>query len=92
MSNGAVPKIRSLQSTPGSGMLCATTSNKSNSDLFELRPKPKLLCIPEDCQKVLHDLRKTQSLNVPKKIQHAEKSWSVIFEAQTQPRDKRMVV
>ncbi|XP_058986377.1 uncharacterized protein LOC131806363 [Musca domestica] len=81
MSNGAVPKIRSSQSTAGDRNSDAVTPHNLNNELFELRPKPKLLCIPEDCRRAVNDLRKTQSLNAPKKLQHAEKSWSVIFEA-----------
>ncbi|XP_073840599.1 uncharacterized protein [Musca autumnalis] len=91
MSNGAIPKIRSSQSTPTEPITEPTPIHNFNSDLFELKPKPKLLCIPEDCRSVLHDLRKTKSLNVPKKAQHTEKSWSVIFEA-TEQNNKNMMV
>ncbi|XP_037819042.1 uncharacterized protein LOC119608621 [Lucilia sericata] len=75
MSNGALPK----QQASCSSLSGHLNTQNSSSELFELKPKPKLFCIPENCTRFLNDLRKTQSLNVHKKVEHPEKSWSVLY-------------
>ncbi|XP_012156386.1 uncharacterized protein LOC105664763 isoform X1 [Ceratitis capitata] len=86
MSNGVLPKTQASKSSLKSNELSEDAKVQiSNSDFsFELKPKPKLTCIPENCSKFLSDLReplcrKTQSLNVSKKAEVPEKSWSVLF-------------
>ncbi|XP_011195646.1 uncharacterized protein LOC105220823 isoform X2 [Zeugodacus cucurbitae] len=81
MSNGALPKIKTSKSSLKSSELREEAKvQNSNSDFsFELKPKPKLTCIPENCSQFFSDLRKTQSLNVSKKTEVPEKSWSVLF-------------
>uniref|UniRef100_A0A1B0B6U4 Uncharacterized protein n=1 Tax=Glossina palpalis gambiensis TaxID=67801 RepID=A0A1B0B6U4_9MUSC len=78
MSNGAMPKRKSSRSSLGHQRDEVNIHN-SCSELFELTPKPKLTCIPENCRKLFDDLRKTQSLNVNKKVEYPEKSCSVLF-------------
>ncbi|KAM7356205.1 uncharacterized protein ACRADG_002010 [Cochliomyia hominivorax] len=75
MSQGVLPKQQASTSSLSGHLM----PQNSSSELFELKPKPKLFCIPENCQKMLNDLRKTQSLNISKKMEQPEKSWSVLY-------------
>nr|XP_014095276.1 uncharacterized protein LOC106621090 isoform X2 [Bactrocera oleae] len=81
MSNGALPKIKTSKSSLKTSECReeAKVQNSNSEFSFELKPKPKLTCIPENCSKFFSDLRKTQSLNVSKKTEVPEKSWSVLF-------------
>ncbi|XP_053956088.1 uncharacterized protein LOC128861742 isoform X2 [Anastrepha ludens] len=81
MSSGALPKTkRSKSSLQCSDWREEAKVQNSNSEFsFELKPKPKLTCIPENCSKFFSDLRKTQSMNVSKNTEIPEKSWSVLF-------------
>ncbi|XP_039965959.1 uncharacterized protein LOC126760994 isoform X1 [Bactrocera neohumeralis] len=86
MSNGALPKIKTSKSSLKSSECReeAKVQNSNSEFSFELKPKPKLTCIPENCSQFFSDLRepfcrKTQSLNVSKKTEVPEKSWSVLF-------------
>ncbi|XP_011205930.2 PREDICTED: uncharacterized protein LOC108968978 isoform X2 [Bactrocera latifrons] len=81
MSNGALPKTKTSKSSLKSSDCReeAKVQNSNSEFSFELKPKPKLTCIPENCSQFFSDLRKTQSLNVSKKTEVPEKSWSVLF-------------
>lgn len=59
MSNGVLPKTQASKSSLKSNELSEDAKVQiSNSDFsFELKPKPKLTCIPENCSKFLSDLR-----------------------------------
>ncbi|XP_067612821.1 uncharacterized protein [Eurosta solidaginis] len=86
MSHGALPKTKASRSSlKSSDRREEAKVQNCNSDFsFELKPKPKLTCIPENCSQLLSDLRdpsyrKSQSMNVSKKNEVPEKSWSVLF-------------
>ncbi|XP_017471960.1 PREDICTED: uncharacterized protein LOC108363189 [Rhagoletis zephyria] len=81
MSNGALPKTKTSKSSLkyADSREEAKVQNCKSEFSFELKPKPKLTCIPESCSKFFSDLRKTQSMNAMKKNEAPEKSWSVLF-------------
>ncbi|XP_017487073.1 PREDICTED: uncharacterized protein LOC108375453 [Rhagoletis zephyria] len=86
MSNGALPKTKTSKSSLkyADWREEAKVQNCKSEFSFELKPKPKLTCIPESCSKFFSDLseptcRKTQSMNAMKKNEAPEKSWSVLF-------------
>lgn len=59
MSNGALPKTKASKSSLKSSEWRedAKVQNSNSEFSFELKPKPKLTCIPENCSKFFSDLR-----------------------------------
>lgn len=59
MSNGALPKTKTSKSSLKTSECReeAKVQNSNSEFSFELKPKPKLTCIPENCSKFFSDLR-----------------------------------